>query len=62
MKYSNRQIDLNKILKSYAKEVYRKRKDNEAIGEFEKLLEMQIENKLHIDLKNYLKELKIETS
>ncbi len=59
--YSNRKIDLSKILKSYAKEVYQKRKDKKAISEFEKILNFRIDNNLHEDLKNYLKELKKET-
>ncbi|MBC6994842.1 hypothetical protein QWY85_14850 [Neolewinella lacunae] len=56
--YSNRKIDLSKILKSYAKEVYQKRKDKKAISEFEKILNFRIDNSLHEDFKNYLKELK----
>lgn len=60
--YSNRKNDLNRILKSYAKEVFQKRIDLKAISEFEKILNYRIEDNLHEDLINYLKEIKKETS
>lgn len=56
--YSNRKIDLIKILKGYAKQVYQKRKNKEGISEFEKILTLRIEDKLHLDLISYLKEIK----
>lgn len=57
-KYSNRKLDLFKILKNYSKEVFEYGKDNEAMRIFGELKNIRSDEIYHIELMKHIEDVK----
>ena len=57
-KYSNRKLDLFKILKNYSKEVFEYGKDNEAMRIFGELKSIRSDEIYHIELMKHIEDVK----